>query len=131
MHHLDTASAAALTPALRDEWGATVSGFLAHCRSTPEHLGRVLEGAPAFALAHATKGFFLLLLGRSELVGPARASLAEADRLARTAPQDEPHRLAAFIEALTAYAAGRPSAATARLGQWLDEAPDDMLALKL
>ncbi|MEO1530571.1 MAG: tetratricopeptide repeat protein [Pseudomonadota bacterium] len=131
MHHLDTASAAALTPALRDEWGATVSGFLAHCRSTPEHLGRVLEGAPAFALAHATKGFFLLLLGRSELVGPARASLAEAERLARTAPQDGPHRLAAFIEALTAYAAGRPSAATARLGQWLDEAPDDMLALKL
>ncbi|MEM8759074.1 MAG: tetratricopeptide repeat protein [Pseudomonadota bacterium] len=131
MQDLDIASTAALGASQRDDWGATVAAFLAHCRSTPEHLGRVIEGAPDFALAHAAKGFFLLLLGRSELASPACTAMAEAERLAETVPQEEPRRLQAYLEALRLYAAGRPTAATARLGRWLDEAPGDMLALKL
>ncbi|MEM9783398.1 MAG: tetratricopeptide repeat protein [Pseudomonadota bacterium] len=131
MQDIDIASTAALGASQRDDWGATVAAFLAHCRSTPEHLGRVIEGAPDFALAHAAKGFFLLLLGRSELVSPACTAMAEAERLAETVPQEEPRRLQAYLEALRLYAAGRPTPATARLGRWLDEAPGDMLALKL
>ncbi|MEM7496540.1 MAG: tetratricopeptide repeat protein [Pseudomonadota bacterium] len=131
MQDLDQASAAGLSLQARDAWEATVAGFLAHCRSTPDHLARTLEAAPGFALAHAAKGFFLLLLGRSELVAPARAALAEARRLAAAAPQPEASRLAAFTEALALYAAGRPSRAAERLGGWLDGAPQDMLALKL
>ena len=47
-----------------EAWDKMVLAFLAHGASTPEHLGTVLKEAPDFAMAHAVKGLFLLMLGR-------------------------------------------------------------------
>ncbi|MEM7528674.1 MAG: tetratricopeptide repeat protein [Pseudomonadota bacterium] len=127
----DAEMTAALSPEAAAAWDATVTGFLAHCRSTPDQLGRVFEAAPDFALARIAKGFFLLLLGRSELAGPARQELEEARAISARVAQPMPERLAAFEEALAHYAAGRPGRAASRLALWLEMRPDDILALKL
>lgn len=116
-------------PAAVADWDCTVQAFLAHSAETPNHLGRVLETAPDFALAWAAKGLFYLLLGRSELAPVARDALAEARRAATlTTPT---MREQAYIEALAAYVAGRPTLAAQMLGELIKVYPRDMLAVKL
>ncbi|MEL6267448.1 MAG: hypothetical protein AAFR52_17675, partial [Pseudomonadota bacterium] len=73
-------------------WAATVHGFLAHGRATADAIARVTAEAPDFALGHALKGHLLLLLGRSELVAPARAALAAAHAATARTPQTAPAR---------------------------------------
>ncbi len=110
-----------------EAWDGVQTGFLAHAAATPKHLGDALEAAPRFALAHAAKGFFLLLLGRAELEESAadalRAAQAEAPRLT---PRER-----AYVEALELYVAGRMTAAADRLERQLRRAPEDSLAFKL
>ncbi len=111
------------------DWDATIRGFLAHAAATPVHLGRVLEAAPDFAIAQATKGLFCMLLGRPEMVGAARQALDAAREAARqTTPTA---REAAYIEALADYLSDRPAAAAVRLQSVLDANPRDALAMKL
>ena len=62
----------------RDGWDRVVTAFLAHSAETPDHLAQVIEVAPDFGLAHAVKGLFLILLGRSELHAAARDCHAAA-----------------------------------------------------
>jgi len=110
-------------------WDATQRAFLAHAASTPTHLAETLRLAPDFALGHATKGLFCLLLGRAELIATARDCLLAARRAeARTAPTA---REAAHVEALHDWLGGRPSAAAHRLDAMLERQPQDALAMKL
>ena len=67
-------------------WNATVLAFLAHGKTTPEHLERCLSLCPDFALGHAARGLFCLLLGRKELIGTSRECLA----IAKTSAQNTP-----------------------------------------
>jgi len=55
-----------------ESWNACLSAFMAHGATTPTHLGNTLEKDPTFALGHAVKGMFYLLLGRAELIDIAR-----------------------------------------------------------
>ncbi len=116
------------SPAARDAWDATVRALLRHCRETPTHLADTLERAPEFAMGWAAKGLGLLLLGRRELVEPAREAHARAlsalDRVGGT------RRERALVMALGAYLAGRPSQATAVLEAEIARAPDDALLVK-
>lgn len=110
-------------------WNATMLAFLAHGASTPGHLAATLEAEPDFALGHAAKGLFLLLLGRRELVATAREALAAAGGAAlRTAPTA---RETAFVEALSCYLAGSLTQAVACLDRVLDPCPQDAFAAKL
>lgn len=110
-------------------WDATVRAFLAHAARVPEHLAETLRRAPDFALGHAAKGLFCLLLGRAELVETARAELAAAEAaVARTGPTA---RERVYVAALADWLAGRPGAAAARLDLGLVDAPRDALAMKL
>lgn len=111
------------------DWDNTVRAFLAHSAATPSYLGKVLEAAPHFALAWAAKGMFYLLLGRQELVTVARDALANARKA--QALTGVTMREAAYIEALQAYVAGRPSLAASMLGELVKVYPRDMLAVKL
>lgn len=109
-------------------WQATVQAFLAHAAATPEHLTATLEKAPGFALAQTAKGFFMLLLGRRELVASAREAHAEATRLmASGATNRERH----YLGALTLYLSGDMHAAAASLDTLLHHYPRDSLAMKL
>lgn len=116
-------------PTALADWDRTVQAFLAHSAETPNHLGRVLQAAPDFALAWAAKGLFYLLLGRKELHAVAVEALGEARKAAaRTGPTV---RETAYIEALAAYVAGRPVLAARMLGELIKVHPGDMLAVKL
>ncbi|WP_224815606.1 tetratricopeptide repeat protein [Hasllibacter sp. MH4015] len=112
-----------------EAWNATQMAFMAHGAATPDHLAATLAADPDFALAHAVKGMFLLLLGRRELVPTAR----EAADHARTAAVRIPvsAREAAFIDALHLWLDGAPSKAVASLDQVQLAAPDDALAMKI
>jgi tetratricopeptide (TPR) repeat protein len=110
-------------------WNATMLAFLAHGATTPDHLAATLKADPGFALGHAVKGLFLLLLGRRELVATAGEALAAARTAARNTGATP--REAAYVAALAAYFDGMPSGAVMRLESVLAEAPRDALAAKL
>ncbi|MEX3014539.1 tetratricopeptide repeat protein [Gymnodinialimonas hymeniacidonis] len=112
-----------------DHWTETQMAFLAHGATTPEHLAKTLEADPQFALAHAVKGLFMLLLGRRELVQTAQ----EAADSARAADQARPvtPRERAFLDALDAWLGGHPSKSVAHLDQVLLTNPGDPLAMKI
>ncbi len=112
-----------------DDWNATLLGFLAHSAVTPRHLGLVLEAEPDFAMGHAVKGIFYLLLGRRELYQTAYDALEAAkSAVQRNRPSTRELR---YVDALEAYARGRPSASIAVLEQILEANPEDTLAMKL
>lgn len=112
-----------------EAWNATQMAFLAHGATTPDHLAATLAADPDFALAHAVKGMFLLLLGRRELVQTAQ----EAFALAKTSDENRSVSLRerAFIQALDVWLGGHPSKAVATLDAVLRTAPDDALAMKI
>ncbi|MFD3190644.1 tetratricopeptide repeat protein [Sedimentitalea sp. HM32M-2] len=111
------------------DWNAAMLGFLAHAAVTPQHLMSVLAAEPGFALGHAVKGMFYLLLGRRELVAVAETDLAAAQRA-----MAEGHvlpREALYVQALQVWLQGRPSQAVQLLEQVLRADPADALAMKL
>jgi len=111
------------------DWNATQLGFLAHAAITPKHLGTLLSAEPEFALGHAVKGMFYLLLGRRELIAVAQEALAAADRALREVSATPRER--AYVEALRVWIEGRPSAAIQILETVLRSHPDDALSMKL
>lgn len=111
------------------DWNAAMLGFLAHAAVTPAHLMSVLEAEPGFALGHAVKGMFYLLLGRRELVAVAEADLAAARRAEAEGQATRRERL--FVKALEVWLQGRPSQAVQVLEEVLRDHPVDALAMKL
>jgi tetratricopeptide (TPR) repeat protein len=116
-------------PETLTEWNAALLGFLAHSAVTPKHLMAVLQAEPGFALGHAVKGLFYLLLGRRELVAVAEDDLAAARKALSEGHADERDRQ--FVEALAAWLQGYPSRSVQHLEQVLRRHPEDALAMKL
>lgn len=112
-----------------ENWNAALLGFLAHAAVTPKHLMAALEAEPGFALGHAVKGMFYLLLGRRELVAIAEADLKAAQ--AGVAQGQVTARERLFVQALQVWLAGQPSRAVHLLEQVLRDHPEDALAMKL
>lgn len=112
-----------------EAWNATMLAFLAHGAATPHHLGATLEAEPDFAIAHATKGLFYLLLGRRELVETARDALTAA-RQAGNGRIPTP-RETLYVDALAAWLGGAPSRSITCFERVLDTHPCDALAAKL
>ncbi len=110
-------------------WNATVRAFLAHGKTTPEHLETCLRLAPDFALAQAARGLFCQLLARRELVPGAREALAIARNSAAHTPLTE--RETAVVDALDAWLKGYPSRSADILDAALIKAPEDALIMKL
>jgi len=110
-------------------WNATQRAFLAHAAVTPKHLSETLEADPDFALAHAVKGMFMLLLGRRELLPEAKTALQAARRSAQVRPLTA--RETGYVDALDAWESGQLTIAIALLETVLDAAPADTLAMKL
>ncbi|RMH51235.1 MAG: tetratricopeptide repeat protein [Alphaproteobacteria bacterium] len=126
MQHDVNGLAVALPDAARAaDWNEVQRGFLAHAASTAAALERVLAAAPDFALGHAARGLFLLLLARRELLPEAWACL----RRARAGVADA--RAGHHIRALRAALGGRLRAAADILDDALAIWPTDALAMKL
>ena len=112
-----------------ESWNACQMAFMAHGADTPTHLAATLEAEPGFALGHAVKGLFYILLGRRELVEIAEDAARTAEKSALEAPVSE--REQAFIHALRAWLRGTPSQSIRYLEDVLAKHPDDTLAMKL
>jgi tetratricopeptide (TPR) repeat protein len=116
-------------PTLLTEWNGMIRAFLSHGTATPTHLGAVLAGAPDFAMGHAAKGIFSLMMGRKELNADARdAGLAAASALAAAGGSTR-ERL--WVRALGEWLDGRPSGAIAAMERVLAEHPTDTLSAKV
>jgi hypothetical protein len=116
----------ALDSVAMSDWNAMTLAFLAHGRETPERLTAVLDRAPGFAMGHAARGLFSLLLGRREMVETAQG----AARLARGAQPDTP-RASGWCAALEGWLAAGPAAALPPLDAMLTAHPEDTLTVKL
>ncbi|MCR8827461.1 tetratricopeptide repeat protein [Pseudosulfitobacter koreensis] len=116
-------------PVLLDHWNGVITGFLSHGTQTPVHLGKVLEGAPDFAMGHAARGLFSLMMGRAELIAVAR----EAHEAALTALSRESAapREKLWVQALGEWLQGRPSGAIAAMEAALRLQPRDTLSAKV
>lgn len=117
------------TEVARRAWDQTQLAFLAHGADTPMHLGATLEAEPDFALGHAVKGLFYLLLGRRELYPTAAEALSTAKAI--SAQGQISWRERKFIDTLEAYLANRPTQSIQHLEEVLRTHPDDPLAMKL
>jgi tetratricopeptide (TPR) repeat protein len=92
-------------------------------------LEKCLKDSPDFALGHAARGLFCLLLGRRELVTAAQECLTMAQTSIEHTPVTE--REGAIIGALAAWLNGYPSRSADLLDAALLKAPCDALLLKL
>ena len=112
-----------------ESWNQTQMAFLAHGAATPQHLGAVLDADPDFALGHAVKGLFYVLLGRRELMQTAKDAYATAQASALATPVSprEQH----FINALGHWIAGQPTQALTEFEALIALDPTDILAVKL
>ena len=117
------------SPVAAEVWDNLVLAFLAHGATIPEHLGTVLKEAPDFAMAHAVKGLFFLMLGRRELMDTAQeayaAALTGAERVALNA------REMGFVRGLGAWLEGRPSETIQEMEAILARWPEDAMAMKI
>lgn len=116
-------------PVAVEAWNRTVAAFLAHSAATPVHLTEALEREPDFAMAHLAKGFFMLLLGRIELVPAAREAQDAATRIMAGGSANDRER--GYGAALDLYLEGNMAAAADRLEQVMAAYPRDAFALKL
>lgn len=110
-------------------WDETIRAFLAHSTKTPQHLGAVLASDPQFAMGHAARGLFSLMLGRSEMVAVAREALATAQTALseKSVSAREEH----WVNALEHWLGGAPSGAVAAMERVLDLHPTDTLSAKV
>ncbi|MEM7290405.1 MAG: tetratricopeptide repeat protein, partial [Pseudomonadota bacterium] len=113
----------------RKAWDTTVKGFLSHAASTGPALTETLELAPDFALAHACKGLFSLLLGRRELDTTVADAFAKAQSSDAQNPVSERERH--YITALGAWMSGQQTKSVDEIEQVLTRWPHDPLAMKM
>lgn len=106
-----------------------IDGWTRHRADTSRHLERALSRDPELALAHALFGYASCFLGRIDLTETARGHHGRAAR--SLAERGGSARERALVCALGAWVDGRPDEAAATLAAHLDEAPTDLLALKL
>ncbi len=117
------------SPEALAEWNKTQLAFLAHGAATPTHLAKTLETAPDFALGHAVKAMFCILLGRREVLATAQVAFDAAKAAERATPVTR--REAHFIAALGDWMEGQPRRALTHFETALAENPTDTLAMKL
>ncbi|MGI9350771.1 MAG: tetratricopeptide repeat protein [Rhizobiaceae bacterium] len=110
-------------------WDAVLKGFLSHANSTGADLSKALDCDPGFALAHACKGLFSLLLARRELDPVIKGSLEAAHKSDQENPVTERERY--YIRALEAWVNGKSVQAIYEMEQVLVVWPYDPLAMKL
>lgn len=111
------------------EWNATVRAFLAHGNTTSAHLAAVLEREPGFAMGHAARGLFTLLLGRRELFAVAGQAMDAAHCALAQGGASRRERF--WCRALESWLAGRPSGAIAAMEDILIDDPGDTLSAKV
>ncbi len=110
-------------------WNEMVLAFLAHGTATPTHLAAVLSAEPQFAMGHAARGLFSLMMGRAELVQTARDAHRDASAALREGGSTSRDML--WVNALQHWLDGHPSGAIAAMEEVLRLHPSDTLSAKV
>lgn len=108
-------------------WSDVLRAFCAHRADTSALLQAYLDRRPADAVAHCTKGFAQLFLGRADRRGDAAA----AETIARAVHRRGETRERRLLAALSSWRRDRPFEAAATLEAMLADDPRDLLAIKL
>lgn len=116
-------------PEAVDAWNGVVHGILSHGLSTGDHLTRLLELEPEFAMGHAMKGLACLMLGRRELVPAARAANEKAHALLNLGGALERERL--WCASLNDWLNGKPTKSIAHMEAAMRLNPADTISMKL
>lgn len=116
-------------PAAVEAWNGVIHGILSHGRATGDHLSRLLELEPDFAMGHAMKGLACLMLGRRELVAAAREASAKAQALLDLGGALERERL--WCAALADWLDGKPTRSVAHMEAAMLLNPADTISMKL
>jgi hypothetical protein len=107
-----------------------LEAFLAQRPDTAAHLAASLAADPGLVVAHVLTGFCRLFAARAALVAEARDALAKAEHA--LAERGGTARDRALVAALAAWARdGDMRASANRLDALLEQAPRDVLALRL
>ncbi len=104
-----------------------VDAYLNYRTDVMQHVGRMLQADPGFALGHVLRGYFILLLSNRAYLPAAAEALKRAEAGAATATARE--RL--HVEALRCWLAGKLDGALAAWEAILALAPTDILAIRL
>lgn len=112
-----------------DEWNGMITAFLSHGTATPTHLGALLKHAPDFAMGHAAKGLFSLMLGRAEMLRTAQEAAVDAHAALARVPAGAREIL--WVEALDHWLSGSPSGAIDAMERCLRLQPADTISAKV
>ena len=107
-------------------WNGVIRGFLSHSTTTPTHLAALLEAEPGFAMGHAARGLFSMMMGKPELVEVARSAFATAQAASASDARSQ-----AWVAALSEWLDGSPTRAIERLENILSQAPQDTITAKV
>lgn len=111
-------------------WDGLCHAFLAHSAATPTFLGALFEADPENVLGLASKGFFMILAGRKEvLVGANNAYLKAASILEEHGSL--PRREMDYLTALKLALSGQWARAAIILDAVGEYEPHDAMAFKL
>lgn len=108
-----------------DAFDHAIDGYLGYRSDMMFRMQALIAADPGFGLAHTLMGYLFLMAFRAELLGAARAALADAQRCPGT------EREKAHAAALAHWIEGDPQAAIAVWDQILADHPHDVLAFRL
>ena len=89
-----------------NDWNGVVHGFLSHDTKTPVHLGALLAANPGFAMGHAARGIFSIMMGRKELLSVAADAAKTANQMLKD--HGGASREKGWVTALNAWLDGKP-----------------------
>lgn len=107
-----------------------VLGIVAHRPTVSAALERALAADPCLTAGHALKGLAAVILAREELLSSAHLALTNA-KLALGSRGPGTHGERALVGALAEAVNGRLSSAADLIDRHIEEAPHDLLAIKL
>jgi hypothetical protein len=116
-------------PAAVGRLDEAVSGLLGHRADTAAHLAAALAADGELVTGHCLNGFLHLLLGRAELLPPAKRAWEMASAALAWRPPTPRERL--LTEALGAWCSGDMESAATRLDEVLAAHPLDAMTAKL
>jgi tetratricopeptide (TPR) repeat protein len=112
-----------------DDWNGVIHGFLSHGTKTPVHLGALLEANPNFAMGHAARGLFMIMMGRKELLAVAVEAAKDANKTLKD--HGGTSREKGWVMALNQWLNNTPTDAIETMERILRENPRDTLSAKV
>ena len=111
------------------DWNGLIKAFLSHGTTAPTHLKAVLAAEPDFAMGHAVRGLFSMMMGRREIIEVGHQANTTAQEKLRLGVANRRETL--WCEALDIWVSGSAIGAISTLEKALALNPADTLTMKV